>query len=112
MIKFLFKRILRSIPIIFGVISISFIFMYIAPGDPALSILGQNYNESKLNEIRDDLNLNRPVMQQYVLYVLKTVYSIFLSILDHIFSDHPMHRVEAEMLVGAFCWQDQSFLLS
>ena len=73
MIKFLFKRIARSIPIIFGVISISFIFMYIAPGDPALSIVGQNYNESKLNEIRDDLNLNRPVMQQYVLYVLKTI---------------------------------------
>ena len=73
MIKFLFKRILRSIPIIFGVISISFIFMYIAPGDPALSIVGQNYKESKLKEIRDDLNLNRPVMQQYVLYVLKTI---------------------------------------
>ena len=64
---------LKSIPIFIGVISISFLLVYIAPGDPAISMVGENYKEETLQEIREELNLNKPIIKQYYLYILKTI---------------------------------------
>ena len=73
MIKYILKRMLKSIPIFIGVISISFLLVYIAPGDPAISMVGENYKEETLQEIREELNLNKPIIKQYYLYILKTI---------------------------------------
>ena len=73
MIKYIINRILQSIPIIVGVITISFLFIYIAPGDPAISMLGENYKEETLQQIHKDLNLDKPVLEQYVLYISKVI---------------------------------------
>jgi len=70
--KFIIKRIIKSLPIFLGVITMSFLFVYIAPGDPALNMVGQNYKETTLEEIREELNLNKPAIEQYIIYIFKT----------------------------------------
>ena len=43
MFRYILKRILWLIPILLGVTFIVFTIMYLSPGDPALSILGENF---------------------------------------------------------------------
>ena len=64
MLNYIFKRVLHGIPVIFGVITISFFLMYIAPGDPVLAIVGEYYNEETLQELREDLNLDDSILYQ------------------------------------------------
>ena len=45
MILFISKRILMGLPVVFGVISLTIIFMYIIPGDPVRAMVGDYYNE-------------------------------------------------------------------
>ena len=57
MINFIVNRILSSIPVIIGVISLSFIFIYIIPGDPVRTMVGDYYNDQlKLSDFNGDFN--------------------------------------------------------
>ncbi len=69
MIKLILKRILQGIPVIFGVITISFLLMYVAPGDPVLAMVGEYYDESTLSELRSELHLDDPLLQQYFRFI-------------------------------------------
>ena len=53
MFNYILKRILQGIPVIFGVITISFVLMYVAPGDPVLAMVGDYYDEDTLVELRN-----------------------------------------------------------
>ena len=44
---------------------ISFMLIQLVPGDPATAIAGDNATEEKLAEIRSDLGLDQPVLEQY-----------------------------------------------
>jgi len=70
--KYIINRTIKSLPIFWSVITLSFIFVYIAPGDPALNMVGQNYDERTLEEIRQELNLHKPVIEQYIVYIFNT----------------------------------------
>ena len=73
MIHYIKTRIFQSIPIIIGVISMSFLFTHLAPGDPAISMVGENYKESTIEQIREELNLNKPILEQYFIYINKII---------------------------------------
>ena len=55
MILFISKRILMGLPVVFGVISLTFIFMYIIPGDPVRAMVGDYYNEEEIEIFREEL---------------------------------------------------------
>ena len=69
MINYILKRVFHGIPVVLGVITISFILIYIAPGDPVLAIVGEYYNEETLNSLRQELHLDKPLLNQYVLFL-------------------------------------------
>tara|TARA_B100001029_G_scaffold179232_1_gene188037 strand:- start:8083 stop:9015 length:933 start_codon:yes stop_codon:yes gene_type:complete len=73
MITYLTKRILHGIPVIWGVLTISFIISYIIPGDPVLALVGDFYDEVTLNQLRDELGLNQSIITQYFTYLKKTL---------------------------------------
>lgn len=74
MATYLFKRLLQGIPVIFGVLSISFIISYIIPGDPVLALVGDFYNEATLTKLRIELGLDKSISVQYLTY-LKNILS-------------------------------------
>ncbi len=69
MINFIIKRILQGIPVILGVLTISFLLMNVAPGDPVLAMVGDYYDESTLESLREELGLNEPLPIQYVHFI-------------------------------------------
>ena len=71
MITYIINRTFKTFPIILGVISASFLLFHIVPGDPAISMVGENYKEETLQQIRKELNLDKTILEQYFLYVTK-----------------------------------------
>ena len=73
MATYLFKRLLQGIPVIFGVLTISFIISYIIPGDPVLALVGDFYNEATLTKLRVELGLDKSIFIQYLTYLKSLV---------------------------------------
>ncbi len=69
MFRFIVRRILQTIPVLFGVIVITFILMYMIPGDPVVSMVGERYDEETIHKLRKELHLDDSLPMQFVHYV-------------------------------------------
>lgn len=65
MARYILTRLLSTIPTLFGILTIVFVMIRIAPGDPALAILGDNASQEALNAFRERMGLNDPMIVQY-----------------------------------------------
>ena len=70
MVKYIIKRILMMIPVMIGVLTISFLLNKITPGDPARMQLGSDATEEEVYELREEMGLNDPLLVQYGKYVV------------------------------------------
>ena len=66
---YLLKRITGAVGILFGVICISFIMMYVIPGDPVQSFIGQRADPETVASLREQMGLNKPLAVQFVRYL-------------------------------------------
>ena len=73
MLKYLIKRIFHGIPVIWGVLTISFIISYIIPGDHVLALVGDFYDEITLTKLRAELGLDQSIFTQYFTYLKNTL---------------------------------------
>jgi len=62
-------RITQAIPVLFGVILISFVLTRALPGDPAAQFAGAMATEDSIEEVRRSLGLDKPLAQQFFLYL-------------------------------------------
>jgi peptide/nickel transport system permease protein len=73
MVKFIAKRLLLLLPTLFGVITLVFFMIALSPGDPARVMLGERANAEQIAELRQELGLDKPLIQQYGLYLMRVV---------------------------------------
>lgn len=69
MIKFITRKILYGILVLYGVITVIFFLFNVLPGDPATIMLGQRANKEAIEAIHKDLGTDRPVLEQYAMYL-------------------------------------------
>ena len=69
MIKFIIKRVLLMIPVLFGVVLIVFTINRMTPGDPTLTILGADAKPEAYAQLREELGLDDPFLVQFANYV-------------------------------------------
>ena len=69
MVNFIIRRILHTVPVLFGVVVITFILMYMIPGDPVVSMVGERYDEATIHKLRKELHLDDSLPMQFVRYV-------------------------------------------
>ncbi len=69
MTKYVARRLIESIPVIVGVSVLVFMLLHLIPGDPATTILGERATEENVAALRERLGLNRPLYQQYFIWV-------------------------------------------
>lgn len=62
-------RVAQSVPVVIGVVIISFILTRALPGDPAVYFAGAAADEASIQEIRVSLGLDKPLIQQFFIYV-------------------------------------------
>lgn len=70
MAKTILKRVLQAIPVLFVVITATFILTRMVPGDPAVTMLGPQASPDAVAELREQLGLNEPMWKQYIDYLL------------------------------------------
>ena len=69
MIKYITRKILYSLLVLYGVITVIFFLFNVLPGDPATIMLGQRANIEAIEAIHKDLGTDRPIMEQYAMYL-------------------------------------------
>lgn len=68
MYRYIVNRILMMIPVIIGVTFLIFFMMDLAPGD-ATDIVADEYSPEALEQLRKDMNLDKPLIIRYILYM-------------------------------------------
>lgn len=65
MLAYAIRRIFLFIPILLGVATVTFFLVYVLPGDPVLSMVGERYDAETIEALRREMRLDRPVYVQY-----------------------------------------------
>ena len=69
MIKVIAKRLLGALPNLVGVIVITFLLTRALPGDPAAYFAGGAATQEAIEQVRVQLGLDKPLVEQFFLYV-------------------------------------------
>lgn len=67
--SYIMRRIAISIFVVFVISIFVFLIMHLIPGDPVRIMLGAETDERLIGEYRAKLNLDKPLVQQYLLWV-------------------------------------------
>lgn len=73
MLRYLTKRILLTILLAFVVVTVIFFIVRLAPGDPAIAVLGDAATEESLEALREQMGLNDSLPVQYAKFMSKIV---------------------------------------
>ena len=66
MLRYILRRILMLVPVLFGVTLVSFSLLHLVPGDPAEVLGGQEATKEDVERIRREYGLDRPLAVQYL----------------------------------------------
>jgi peptide/nickel transport system permease protein len=69
MLKYIIHRLLASVIVLLGVVTITFIITRVVPSDPALKWAGQRATPDQIASARAELGLDKPLPVQYVYYL-------------------------------------------
>jgi ABC-type dipeptide/oligopeptide/nickel transport system permease component len=67
--RFILRRVLLSIPTLFGVLVVAFLLLYVAPGDPVESMIGERADSATIVRLRAQLHLDDPLPVRFGHYV-------------------------------------------
>jgi peptide/nickel transport system permease protein len=71
--RYLLRRLLLAVPVVFGVLTLVFLLMHLIPGDPVEIMLGESATQTDLQQLRHQLRLDRPLFDQYRAFLLDAV---------------------------------------
>ena len=67
--KYILKRLLSLIPVLFVVSVVVFSVIHLTPGDPVQMMLGDTATPEMIEEMREQMGLNDPIILQYVHWI-------------------------------------------
>ncbi|MSP48246.1 MAG: ABC transporter permease [Alphaproteobacteria bacterium] len=71
MLRYLVYRLLSAIPVLVVVSLVTFLIIFLVPGDPAAEIAGPGASGDEVRRIRTDLGLDRPFPEQMLAYYVR-----------------------------------------
>jgi len=69
--RFLLIRLLLLVPTLLGVLVVTFLLLYVAPGDPVQAMVGERADSATMARLRAELHLEDPLPVQFGRYVAK-----------------------------------------
>jgi peptide/nickel transport system permease protein len=95
MVSYILRRILATLPVMAIVALFVFSLLYIAPGDPAAVIAGDNASPADVERIRQSLGLDRPFLVQFGTWLWRILH---LDLGTSIFTNLPVASMIAQRL--------------
>ena len=71
------KRLSGLFVVIFGVLLLTFLLIHVVPGDPVEVMLGDSATQADRSQLRSELGLERPLVQQFAIYLTKVAQGDF-----------------------------------
>jgi len=69
LLRYAGRRILQAIPLLLGILTLTFLLLHLAPGDPTATYLTDNVSPEVVEQTRERLGLDRPLPVQYARWV-------------------------------------------
>lgn len=69
MCQYVLKRLLSTLPVLIGISLLLFFMLRMLPGDPAQVLAGQMASQEDIQQIRQQLGLDKPIFVQYGLFL-------------------------------------------
>lgn len=68
--EYVLGRTLQAVPLVLGLVTLVFVLVHLAPGDPTLALVGDfPAPEEYVRQVREEFGLDRPLHEQYLRYV-------------------------------------------
>lgn len=77
MLRFLVRRILQAVPILFGVSIVVFGLIHLAPGNPLDLLLPPEASPAVIAQMKVELGFDKPLVVQYVLWLVRALHGNF-----------------------------------
>ena len=68
MLRYLARRLLLAVPTLFGVLAVTFLLLFVAPGDPVQEMVGERADAATIARLRRELRLDDPLPTQFAAY--------------------------------------------
>ena len=73
MVKFILRRLLHTIPVLFGISLVVFFSLQLIPGDIAQTLLGLAATAERIEALRRELGLDQPIYIQFAVWLWKVI---------------------------------------
>ncbi len=70
MVQFLVRRLILLVPVLIGILLVTFLIVHAIPGDPCKAMLGERATQEKCDEFKQRYGLNDNIMVQFGRYML------------------------------------------
>ncbi|TMV84361.1 ABC transporter permease [Thioclava sp. BHET1] len=90
MVRYILNRLIGMLIVVFLVLTIAFIIVRVAPGDPAALMLGPDATPEQAAALRAQLGLDQPILVQYGLYMGQVLHG---SLGESLFFHRPVLQV-------------------
>jgi ABC-type dipeptide/oligopeptide/nickel transport system permease component len=67
--RFFVRRLVLTVPVLLGIVTLVFSFIHLVPGDPVQIMLGEAAQSNDVELLRHKLGLDRPILEQYSTYL-------------------------------------------
>lgn len=68
MVRYILKRSAQLLFLLWAVSTLIFFLIHLIPGDPTTGILGEGAGAGEIRELKTQLNLDKPIIEQYFLF--------------------------------------------
>jgi len=73
LVRYTLHRLVLLVPVLIGVTIVVFVLIHLIPGDPTISLLGENASNAQRAALRRALGLDQPLPVQYAKWLWQTV---------------------------------------
>jgi peptide/nickel transport system permease protein len=75
--RYLIRRLLQAVPLVLGILVITFALIHLAPGDPLIFLAGEGGNAGFYADMRARYGLDQPLIVQFGRYLATTLHGDF-----------------------------------
>ena len=109
MLRYLVRRILLAIPLIFGIVTLLFFVINLAPGDPTQLMIRPGMRAEVIAQMRANFGLDQPLPVRYVKWLAALVQGDFGYSFSH---SRPVANVIADMLPNTLLLSTAALLVA
>lgn len=109
MLKYIRKRIIAVIPVLFIVSLVVFFLIHLIPGDPARVMLGDQALEEDVIALQQQMGLNDPIWLQYIHWIINVFRGDWG---ESLFIDEPMRAILWEHLLPTLALSFQALAIA